>query len=149
METEAVSAFFLAARDVDTVTVRKMLSTAGAESLLNYQNALGDTPLIFAAGKGHEAVTKHLLETRCNVDLHEAKFGFTPLHFAAANGHAAVTKQLLATHCNVDPQVSSRVRPLFISAQNGHASVTEQLIAARCNVDLQGSSGTTDYYWGY
>ncbi len=75
METEAAPALFLAVCDDDTVTVRKILSTAGAQSLLNYQNALGDTPLIFAAGKGHEAVTKQLLEARCNVDLHEAKFG--------------------------------------------------------------------------
>jgi ankyrin repeat protein len=51
------------------VTVTKVLSTAAVQSLINYQNALGATALIFAAGKGYEAVTKQLLEARCNVDL--------------------------------------------------------------------------------
>ncbi len=71
METEAAPAFFLAVRDVDTVIVSKMLSTADAQSLINYQNAFGVTVLIFAAGKGHEDVTKQLLEARCNVDFHQ------------------------------------------------------------------------------
>ena len=71
MEIEAAPEFFLAARDGDTVSVNKMLSTAGAQSLINYKNALGTTALMFAAGKGHECVTKQLLEARCNVDLHE------------------------------------------------------------------------------
>ena len=69
METEAAPALFLAACDDDTVTVTKVLSTTGVQSLINYQNALGATTLIVAGGKGHEAVTKQLLEARCNVDL--------------------------------------------------------------------------------
>ena len=56
IETEAAPAFFLAVRDDDTVTVRKMLSTAGAQSLINYKNTLGTTVLMFAAGMGHESV---------------------------------------------------------------------------------------------
>ena len=50
METQAASAFFLAALDGDAETVSKMLSTAGAQSLINYQHALGDTPLLTALG---------------------------------------------------------------------------------------------------
>jgi len=66
METQAAPAFFLAALDGDAETVSKMLSTAGAQSLINYQHALGDTPLLTALGA-------------------------TPLLAAAANGHVAVT----------------------------------------------------------
>jgi hypothetical protein len=54
-------AFFLAACDDDTETVSKMLSTAGAQSLINYQHTLGVTPLLAAAANGHESVTKQLL----------------------------------------------------------------------------------------
>jgi hypothetical protein len=56
MEIEEAPAFFLAARDGDTVSVSKMLSTAGAQSLINYKNTLGTTVLMFAAGMGHESV---------------------------------------------------------------------------------------------
>jgi len=38
IETEAAPVFFLAVRDDDTVTVRKMLSTADAQSLINCQD---------------------------------------------------------------------------------------------------------------
>ncbi len=37
IETQAAPAFFLAALDGDAETVSKMLSTAGAQSLINYQ----------------------------------------------------------------------------------------------------------------
>ena len=50
METQAAPVFFLAALDVDAETVNKMLSTADAQSLINYQHALGDTPLLTAWG---------------------------------------------------------------------------------------------------
>ena len=78
----------------EVASASKMLSTAGARSLINYQNALRATALIFAAGKGHVTVTTMLIEARCNVDLHD-KEGFTPLYIAAQEGHAAATKQLI------------------------------------------------------
>jgi ankyrin repeat protein len=84
-----------AACDGDAATVGTLLSTQGAQSLINYQEARGYTALHCAAGNGHSAVTKQLIAARSNVDLQD-KNGCTPLHFAAANGHAAVTKQLLA-----------------------------------------------------
>ncbi len=104
METEPAPAFFLSVCDGDTVTVRKMLSTAGAQSLINYQDTLGATPLLTAAANGHESVTKQLLEARCNVDL-QMQDGESALYIAAKNGYTSVTKQLIAAHCNVDVQV--------------------------------------------
>ena len=105
METQAAPAFFLAALDGDAETVSKMLSAAGAQSFINYQHALGDTPLLTALGA-------------------------TPLLAAAANGHVAVTEQLLEARCNVDLQMQdgNGVSPLFIAAEKGHAVVTHLLI---------------------
>ncbi len=80
METETAPTFFLAARDGDTV--RKILSTAGAQSWIDYQDALRDTPIIVAAAMGHEAVTKQLIEAHCNVDL-QMEDGCTPFYLAA------------------------------------------------------------------
>jgi ankyrin repeat protein len=57
------------ARDGDTVTVRTLLSTSDAVSLINTQDASGATPLYCAAANGHAAVTQQLIEVRCNIDL--------------------------------------------------------------------------------
>jgi ankyrin repeat protein len=60
-----------AARDGDTETVRTLLSTAGALSLINTQDASGYTPLYCEAHNGHASVTEQLIEARCNLDLPE------------------------------------------------------------------------------
>jgi hypothetical protein len=52
----------------DAAKVSTLLSAQGARSFINYQDAHGATPLMYAAGDGHAAVTKQLLKARCNVD---------------------------------------------------------------------------------
>jgi hypothetical protein len=131
-----------AAGDGDAAKVRTLLSTQGAQSFINYQDAHGITPLLYAAVQGHAAVTEKLLAARCNVDLQDKKGG-TPLHFAAENGHAAVTEQLIVARSNVDLQDQNGDTALHFAAANGHAAVTNQLLAARCNVDLQDDNGVT------
>ena len=73
-----------AARHGDTVTVRTLLSTAGALSLINTQDASGATPL-HAAAQNHPAVTKQLIDARCHVDVQD-KSGRTPLYTAPQMG---------------------------------------------------------------
>jgi ankyrin repeat protein len=107
--------FHAAARDGDTATVSKMLSTADAQSLINYQDAYGHTPLYIAADYGHASVTEHLIKARCNMDL-QTNTGATPLYSAAQNGHASVTKQLIEARCNVDLQQKGGQPPLFTAA---------------------------------
>ena len=70
MQTEPAPAFFLALRDGDTVTVRKMLSTADAQSWIDYQSDLGYTPLYIAALLNQPSITEQLIVARCNIDLH-------------------------------------------------------------------------------
>jgi hypothetical protein len=111
---EEAPAFFLAALDGDAETVSKMLSTAGAQSLINYQHALGDTPLLTALGA-------------------------TPLLAAAANGHVAVTEQLLQAPCNVDLQMQGGVSRSFLDRYFELAS----LIEARCSIDVPNVHGMT------
>jgi len=112
-----------AACDGDAANVSTLLSTKGAQSFINYQDAHGATPLHFAAVKGHEAVTEKLLAARCNVDIQD-KNGCTPLHFAV----------FALWNCALMPLSPAHARP---------ESVTKQLLAARCNVDLQDNNGFT------
>ena len=74
-----------AARDGNAETVSKMLSTAGAQSWIDYQSDLGYTPLYIAALLNHASITEQLIVARCNIDLHRED-GATPLIIAGANG---------------------------------------------------------------
>jgi ubiquitin len=131
-----------AARDGDAAKVRTLLSTQGAQSFINYQDAHGVAPLHIAAHYGHASVTKQLIDARCNVNLQE-EGGSTPLHAAAGEGHATVTEQLLVARCSVNLQNKHEFTPLIYAAFQGHETVTGQLIAARCNVDLQDENWCT------
>ena len=100
-----------AARDGHTETVRTLMSTAGALSLINTKDASGNTPLYCAAHNGHASVTEQMIEARCNLD-HQDFFGCTPLYAAVQNGHASVIhsviKQLMEAGCNIDVQTKGR-----------------------------------------
>ena len=85
METEPAPAFFLTLHHGDTVTVRKMLSTAGAQSWIDYQSDLGYTPLYIPALLNQPSITEQLIVARCNIDLHRED-GATPLIISGANG---------------------------------------------------------------
>ena len=50
--------------------------------------------LLLAAGKGHEAVVKLLLEKGAELETKDKIYGQTPLLWAAENGHEAVVKLL-------------------------------------------------------
>ena len=63
-----------AAADGDAAKVRTLLSTQGAQSFINYQDALGNTPLHAAASNGDEVITKQLIAALCSVDLQEANW---------------------------------------------------------------------------
>ncbi|KAF4627618.1 hypothetical protein G7Y89_g10540 [Cudoniella acicularis] len=72
-------------------------------SILQNQDDMGSlddrTLLSWAAGRGHEAVVKLLLETG-HVDVESKdKNGQTPLSWAPQGGHEAVVKLLLETRC--------------------------------------------------
>jgi ankyrin repeat protein len=125
-----------AARDGDAAKVRTLLSTQGAQSFFNYQDAHGATPLFFAAANGHEAVTKQLIYARCSVD-HQDMSGFTALHIAAARGREAVTEELLAASCNVHLQDNDGSTALQFAEDQGHAGIAT-LIRNRKETPLLG-----------
>ena len=60
------------------------------------------TPLHDAADKGHEAVTRALVEAGADVNAKEYWMQRTPLHVAARNGHEAATSALLKGGADVN-----------------------------------------------
>jgi ankyrin repeat protein len=72
--------------------VVKLLLEKGAD--LEAKSPNGQTPLLLATEKGHEAVVKLLLEKGADLEAKD-KDSRTPLLWAAVNGHEAAVKLLL------------------------------------------------------
>jgi hypothetical protein len=61
---------FEAPCDVDTVTVKTLFSSAGAQCFINYQvETSGYSPIYVASHNGHASVTKQLIEAHCNIEM--------------------------------------------------------------------------------
>jgi ankyrin repeat protein len=138
----------------NSVTVRTLLCTPGAESFIDYQDVQGDIPLHLAIELGHESIMSQLLFAGCNVDLQKkgpfsAWHGVSPLHVAARHGHTSLTEQLITASCKVDLQMKNGATPLHIAAQYGQVKVVENLISARCNINLQTQDGSTALHFNH
>jgi ankyrin repeat protein len=104
--------------------------------------AIGATPLYIAAGEGHLAVVKLLLEKGAAIEA-KAEDGCTPLSTAAFNGHADVVKLLLERGGAVEGQHKDRVTPLAMAAQQGHLEVVRLLLEKGAAVDAKDNNGFT------
>ncbi|KAF8421782.1 ankyrin repeat-containing domain protein [Tirmania nivea] len=109
----------------------------------------GRSPLSWAAGRGHQAVVKLLLE-RNDVDVDASdEDGQSPLSWAAKNGHEAVV-QLLLERNDVDVNAKGKGgrSPLSWAAENGHEAVV-QLLLERNDVDVntKNNSGQSPLSW--
>ncbi|RYP81792.1 hypothetical protein DL769_001832 [Monosporascus sp. CRB-8-3] len=91
------------------------------------------TPLSWAAERGHVAVVKLLLETgKVDMDLKDDISGRTPLSWAAAGGHEAVVKLLLEPgKVDMDSKDGSGRTPLSWGAERGHEAVVKWLKEAQ------------------
>lgn len=77
----------------DYAKVATLLSSQDVESFINYQNEDGFTTVNYSTVNDQLAVTKLLIEVRCNVNV-TSRFGRTPIMTVAQNGITAIVKQL-------------------------------------------------------
>src|SRR5438046_8176838 len=79
----------------------------------------GGTALHWAAGNGHEAVVRLLLEHNADVNITSYKNGRTALHLGALNGHEAVVQLLLEHNADINICDTYGVTALHLEAGRG------------------------------
>jgi hypothetical protein len=105
----------------------------------------GQTPLWWAAYRGHTAVVEALLATGKVEPDAKDNYGETPLSRAAARGHTVVVEALLATG-KVEPDAKDSYgrTPLWWAAAGGHTAVVETLLTTgKVEPDAKDSDGRT------
>ena len=93
------------------------------------RNSMGDTPLAWAAGNGHEGVVEILLG-RDDIDPNKpGRDGQTPLLRAVWNGYEGVVKMLLGRD-DINPNTPEEhsQTPLLWAAWKGHEGIVKALL---------------------
>ncbi|KAH7127344.1 putative ankyrin repeat protein [Dactylonectria macrodidyma] len=124
-----------------------------AEELLgsmevDVRDALGKTPIWWAATEGHEEVIRVLIAAGANSDQGELQSGFRPLHQAAIRNHYAAVKVLLEAGADPLPPKPNRDRGPAnpYSRSIDHAYAGDSPLKAAC---LNGCLETLDVLLSY
>ncbi|XP_060103772.1 inversin [Heteronotia binoei] len=129
-------------------TVRCILDAAPTESLLNWQDYEGRTPLHFAVADGNVAVVDLLTSYEgCNVTSYDNLFR-TPLHWAALLGHAQIVHLLLERNKSGSiPSDSQGATPLHYATQSNFSETVEAFLKHPSVKDDSDLEGRTSFMW--
>ncbi|KAM4877187.1 inversin [Thomomys bottae] len=129
-------------------TVKCILDAAPTESLLNWQDYEGRTPLHFAVADGNVTVVDVLTSYEsCNITSYDNLFR-TPLHWAALLGHAQIVHLLLERNkSGTIPSDSQGATPLHYAAQSNFADTVEVFLKHPSVKDDSDLEGRTSFMW--
>ncbi|XP_049752006.1 inversin isoform X3 [Elephas maximus indicus] len=129
-------------------TVRCILDAAPTESLLNWQDYEGRTPLHFAVADGNVTVVDVLTSYEsCNITSYDNLFR-TPLHWAALLGHAQIVHLLLERNkSGTIPSDSQGATPLHYAAQSNFAETVNVFLKHPSVKDDSDLEGRTSFMW--
>ncbi|EDL78193.1 similar to Inv protein - mouse (predicted) [Rattus norvegicus] len=129
-------------------TVRCILDAAPTESLLNWQDYEGRTPLHFAVADGNLTVVDVLTSYEsCNITSYDNLFR-TPLHWAALLGHAQIVHLLLERNkSGTVPSDSQGATPLHYAAQSNFAETVKVFLTHPSVRDDSDLEGRTSFMW--
>ena len=105
-------------------------------------NKYGQTALMLAASRGHEAVAQLLLKHGANVKAARSN-GATALMQAAGNGHEAMAQLLLKHRADVKAARSNGATALMWAAESCHEFVAQLLLKHGADVNAARNDGLT------
>ncbi len=100
-------------------------------------NALGETPLMMAALKGHLAWAQRLAARGAAIN----RDGWTPLHYAASGGGVDVVRWLLAQGARIDAPSPNRSTALMMAARYGASESVDLLLERGADARLRNDRG--------
>jgi hypothetical protein len=120
-----------------TDILKLLIETSKAD--VDSKDSGGQTPLSWAAERGHEAVVKLLLETGKGADVN-AQGGYygNALYAASWGGHEKVVELLLSKGADVNARGVYYSNALYAASWGGHEKVVELLLGKGADVNAQG-----------
>ncbi|XP_066600669.1 serine/threonine-protein phosphatase 6 regulatory ankyrin repeat subunit B isoform X2 [Prorops nasuta] len=112
--------------EVLTEMISNMSSTE-VQKALNRQSAVGWTPLLIAAHRGHMELITTLLANHARVDVFDLE-GRSALHLAAEHGYLQVCDALLANKAFINSKSRVGRTALHLAAMNGYSHLVKFLI---------------------
>jgi ankyrin repeat protein len=106
---------------------------------VNALNSKGESALMLAALKDHQALAEKLIKKGADVN----KTGWTPLHYAASNGHLAIISLLLEQHAYIDAESPNGTTPLMMAAMYGTTAAVKLLLQEGADPQLKNQQGLT------
>ncbi len=131
-----------AVRSGDTATVKRLLDYGVPANAGDPETEW--TPLMIAAGEGHEDIALLLLEHGANVNATDNYLGTTALIQAASSGHADIVKLLLDR--GADPNVrwkNDGHSALIAAAMRGDVVMAEMLLNKGADPNVSTAGGST------
>ena len=134
VDAQGNSLLILAAREGQLDTVEALLKY---RPKLDFRNLAGDSALMLAVLRGHDAVAQALLKAGAAVN-HD---GWAPLHYAAFEGREGMLDALFAAGADVNALAPNKATALMLAARNGHIGVVRRLLALP-QIDLNALNDT-------
>jgi ankyrin repeat protein len=116
---------------------------------LELEDSGGRTLLSWAAGKGHEAVVKLLLDNGADLETKDTTYGQTPLWWATEMGYEPVVKLLLDKGAELETKDTTYGQtPLWWAAERGHSAVVKLLLDKGAELETKDTRyGQTPLWW--
>ena len=134
------AAFLQAAGKADEPRIRQLL-----QELVDRSDRVGETlrvALQKVAGRGHESLTRLLLEQGAEVNA-VTEDEVSPLWRAADQGRVKIVKLLLDHGANKEARDKAKRTPIFAAALKGHFHTVEVLLEAEANLNARDGNGQT------